>query len=630
MGILAIAFSNFKNNLKVYTMYFVSMIFSMVILFNFENLIYGDLINKLDDMNAEYCSGIIRVITIILIVFMCFYIWYSSNTFLIKRKKEIGIYVFMGLDLPTIGKMYFLENILIGIFSACIGSGMGIIFSKLFQTIILKISDYGIKSSFEINPKAFLVSILIFSIIFLTVTVIGFINISMSKIVDLLKANKKQDFIPKVGILSYILGIMYITIIGIGYYLSTKDMSQNIFYMVISLILIIIGTYGFFKTFVVVFLNFLIKRKSVLYNGENIITINNISYRLRKNYKVYAIVTIILASTIISLATAVSMKLTYKSVENKSNVYTFSFISQNNINENRIRDMIENKNIDYDLTANMVHIDKGVSSNDSSIGNDAVIVKYDEAIKILNKAKEETLVEELKENNLKNNEFIKIQRNILGSVKKYEDNKINIDNKEYNIIKTFNCKFVSLDIIFFIVGNEQYDALKEKGTNVNFYGAKLKDESNAEVLYGKLISNIDRNIIGYTYLKTMKSLRWLNFVYGIGGLLFLVFILATGSILYMKVYNDATEDKEKYDILLKIGTEKNLIKKAISKEVIITYTMPLILASIHSYFAIKMLSKMLKQINLTDIYIISIVISAILFSLLCTLSIKSFKKTINI
>ncbi|MFR2767056.1 MAG: FtsX-like permease family protein [Thomasclavelia sp.] len=72
--------------------------------------------------------------------FMLFFIWYATNVFLTKRKKEIGIYVFMGLTNQKIGKLYAIETIFLGLVALVLGVGFGIITSKLFVMITMAIS----------------------------------------------------------------------------------------------------------------------------------------------------------------------------------------------------------------------------------------------------------------------------------------------------------------------------------------------------------------------------------------------------------------------------------------------------------------------------------------------------------
>lgn len=109
MNIFSIALNNLKNNIKIYSMFFISMIFSVFILVNFELLLYEDIMQYIGKINKDIYIVLLKCVVAVLIIFMIFFIWYSTNIFLRKRKKEIGIYVFSGLDLFIIGKIYFIE-----------------------------------------------------------------------------------------------------------------------------------------------------------------------------------------------------------------------------------------------------------------------------------------------------------------------------------------------------------------------------------------------------------------------------------------------------------------------------------------------------------------------------------------
>lgn len=88
MSIFSIAFNNFKNNIKTYTMFFISMIFSVIILNNFIILLDGEALTILGEANVAYTKMILRMISLVLGIFMFFFIWYTSNVFLRNRKRK--------------------------------------------------------------------------------------------------------------------------------------------------------------------------------------------------------------------------------------------------------------------------------------------------------------------------------------------------------------------------------------------------------------------------------------------------------------------------------------------------------------------------------------------------------------
>lgn len=132
MNVFSIAYNNFKNNMKTYTMFFISMVFSVVILSNFLILMNGEALEIIGEANANYTKMILQMISMILGIFIFFFIWYTSNIFLKNRKKEIGLYTFMGVESKTVGRIYFIEMMLIGLLACFLGIFIGVLLSKFF------------------------------------------------------------------------------------------------------------------------------------------------------------------------------------------------------------------------------------------------------------------------------------------------------------------------------------------------------------------------------------------------------------------------------------------------------------------------------------------------------------------
>ena len=88
----------------------LSLSFSVFIFFNFQNVIYSRAMDVLLEFRKDLIDSVIQAASIVFVVFLFFFIWYATNVFLNQRKKEIGIYIFMGLDNKRISKMYALES----------------------------------------------------------------------------------------------------------------------------------------------------------------------------------------------------------------------------------------------------------------------------------------------------------------------------------------------------------------------------------------------------------------------------------------------------------------------------------------------------------------------------------------
>jgi putative ABC transport system permease protein len=92
-----------------------------------------------------------------------------------------------------------------------------------------------------------------------------------------------------------------------------------------------------------------------------------------------------------------------------------------------------------------------------------------------------------------------------------------------------------------------------------------------------------------------------------GGLFFLgiflgsLFIMATVLIIYYKQISEGYDDKERFEIMQKVGMSKAEIKKSIGSQVLMVFFLPLVTAIVHIAFAFKVIVKLLSVLNLTNV-----------------------------
>ena len=86
MRMMDLAFLNFKNGFKNYLSLVISLAFTILVLFNFQNIIYSGAFEVLGTRNKEYIDIIIQMISFILGCFMFFFIWYATN---VDRKSVV-------------------------------------------------------------------------------------------------------------------------------------------------------------------------------------------------------------------------------------------------------------------------------------------------------------------------------------------------------------------------------------------------------------------------------------------------------------------------------------------------------------------------------------------------------------
>jgi len=91
-----------------------------------------------------------------------------------------------------------------------------------------------------------------------------------------------------------------------------------------------------------------------------------------------------------------------------------------------------------------------------------------------------------------------------------------------------------------------------------------------------------------------------------GGLLFLgaffavLFLAVAVLILYFKQVSEGYEDKERFEILQKVGMDDHQVKKTINSQVLWVFFLPLGATALHMLFASKLMAWMLKTFMLYD------------------------------
>lgn len=158
MSVTGLALHNFKKSFSNYLSLILSLAFTVMIIYNFQSVIFTDIFDSLQEPNSGYINIIIEVISVVLGFFLFFFVWYSTNVFLTRRKREIGIYVFMGLSNQRIGKLYALETLFIGFAALLLGLGAGILLSQLFQMLLLSLSDISVELHFQLAPESVLIT----------------------------------------------------------------------------------------------------------------------------------------------------------------------------------------------------------------------------------------------------------------------------------------------------------------------------------------------------------------------------------------------------------------------------------------------------------------------------------------
>lgn len=610
MNIVKLAFQNFKRSLSTYLSLILSLAFTILVVFNFQNIVYSNLFDGLGETNRNNIDMLINTVTVVILVFSFFFIWYATNVFLARRKREIGIYVFMGLTNQRIAQMYLLETLFIGLTALALGLAAGVLFAQLFQMILLALSDITVDLRLQFDKEAVLSTSCFYGILYGIFALKGYVNIVRSSVIELVTANRKNEYVGQNGFLLVCRAVLGLGVLLTGYYYAVKEGGQEVIeYVLLATVLVIIGVYLLFGGFLPLVFQFLAKNKNYLYKGQRTLWINSMVFRMKKNYRTYAMTCVLMTCSVTALAAGFAMKQRYDNMINFRRVYSFQFLSdlpEQEWLEAQLAGRIEKDNdIAYQARVDILTLD----ADSEAVG----LVRYSQIAALAEKVGLEPLVREPGEDDV-----IELDRVILLSLlTKKVEKKVDIVGEAFREIQESTVPYLGyLQEIapFYVVNDAVYDRLLPLGIPMGVYNYGIADVYR----YGESLDELEEfqaefsERYGEEYGLGRVAIDphdsesdWIRVMYSLCIFLFLVFILASGSILFMKLYNDAFEEKERMGILKKLGCGAKTLRLSVAKELACAYMLPFLVMGVSAYFSVLALEKMMKDSDLMPVYGVS-------------------------
>lgn len=629
MSMFKLAFQNFKSSFKSYLSLIISLSFTTIVLSNFINLVSSGILDQLGKSQSRNIEIVLQVLSFVIACFMLFFIWYATNVFLTKRKKEIGTYIFMGLSNSKIGKLYMIETSLIGLVSLFIGIAFGILTSQLFTMILMKLSNIAIKIKFNFTISSILITCLIFIMIYMIFVIKGYINIVRSSVLEMVLATKQNEYVKQSNVILLFKSILGLIFLGNGFYLATKEagieVMANVF---IASVLVIIGIYMLFGGFIPFLFQLFTKHKKFLYKKQRNLWINNVVFRMKKNYRTYAMVCVLMLCSVTALAFGFAMKNRSDNINHFENTYTYQILGDEKGHRDEFTSLIQKENsIDYSSEIEISVIPNEITDNKFE-STPYAILSY---LQVKQIAKDTGLEFNLPEP--KDNEFINLGRLYLMSLT--DDRILNtnmINGKIYKSISNTTVPYLGYfqeNMEFMIVNDNVYKELSKYGQSMYLYNYKLTEPRNFELSVKDIQSN--PHCTGLVKINPDRNENlWINILFSVSFFVFLVFVFASGSILFMKLYNDAFDEKERYLVLNKIGIDKKVLIKAMASELKVAYLIPLLVMTISSYFSIQTIANVMKSKSLLQVNVLSVLVIYVFFIVCYFITKKVYQKNIGI
>lgn len=619
-----LAVSNLIKNRKLYYPFALAVLLAVTITYLFYSLTLNPNIGKI--RGGETISMTLGLGMVIVTIASAIIVLYANSFVMKNRSKELGIYGMLGLEKRHLISMVFKELLIFGSLTLTAGLGLGALFDKLIFALLLKLMKMKVELVSTFQPIVFILVLIVFGAIFLGLIFINAFRIARMNALQLSRekasGEKKGRFLG----LQTILGLISM---GAGYFLAVtvENPLNAVLIFFVAVLLVILGTYLLFNAGITVFLQILKKNKRYYYQPNNMISVSNLIFRMKKNAVGLATIAILSTMVLVTMSAATSIFKGSETFKKVMNPHDFGITGQN-VEKEDINKLLDQYASDKRLTVTkkevLTYSSFGVANQEGTkltifekgqnrVQPKTIFMVFDQkdyenmtGQKLALSGKEVGLFTKNKELQGQkeltlNGQTYTIKEEIKKDfILEHVPNQYNILTSDYNYLVVSDLKAFLDQYSNSSIFNQYYGGMNVTASEEE--QLKLADD------YAKFLNNFNRELNkegSYVYGSNLAdSSAQMSALFGgvffIGIFLSIIFMVGTVLVIYYKQISEGYEDRERFIILQKVGLDQKQIKQTINKQVLTVFFLPLLFAFLHLAFAYHMLSLILKVIGVLD------------------------------
>jgi len=562
--------------------------------------------------------SVIQFGVVIIAIFTFIFVMYA-NGFLIKRRnKEFALYGILGLEKKHIRKILFIEYLVLFICALIIGVIGGYIFGKVtFIALNYLLKDTaGSLMDYPFSMKSCVSTAVLAFVLFVITLIRNNIKIYLATPVQLLGNQHKGEGEPKNRYLFLLLGFI---LLGAGYAiaLTVQGILSSLVYFFSAALLVLFGTYLLYISFSIFILKLQRRNEKFYYKPTHFLSVSGLLYRMKANAVSLASVSILSTGVLITLSVTAAIYSTIQKTVDYVMPRDYS-LSSDEIVTTENKDEIErvlynaaNQGLEVSNGLEDDYVSYGYETAANRVGDELTVLKSEQALKPYF-----MIVRDLASYNKRTHQQIELK-----------DNEILMCTNQKNLLDLDQVKIGDITYTIHKVPNfipstyavESYGIIAKDFTVMKKIGEvlQMKNIDTGEYYTPNITANLNWNLKSNvvdktkyfatqsTYAKehsfdfemreeTIKKAYELN-----GGFLFLgiligiIFIVGTVLITYYKQINEGYEDRDKFQIMKKVGLPDQLIHQTSNSQVLWLFLAPLAVATLHSLVASKIVSQLL-------------------------------------
>ncbi len=591
----------------------------------------------------------------VIAVFAAIFLFYTNSFLMRRRKKEFGLYNILGMDKRNLGRVIFWENLFTALIALAGGLAAGIAFSKLAELGLLNIMQMEVNYDLTLSPKAALLTLKVFGVIFLLIFLNALRQIRFTGTLALLRSETEGEKPPKAN---WLLGVLGAVILGAAYYIAVvvADPVSALMWFFIAVILVIAATYLLMIFGSVLLCRILQKNKGYYYKASHFVSLSSMTYRMKRNGAGLASVCILATMVLVMISSTACLYFGSEGAiqeryPREMNI-EISFYQRKDLDKARLASLhqdlldvakgngVEPFNLrEYPIVSNVAYFVENkaelAGSEGHSFSPDAAaqvnrvqlmaLSDYN-AISGTNESLEdgEALIHSNRESYPYDDLTLITEEGKLSFRVREVSEGIPNRQAAMNIIPTVTLVVPDL--------SEASELLEQIGVEEIWYDwefgfdtglSPAEQISLCETLRKELRGSWKEERGLSSLILESREMERQDFYTLYGGLFYLgillsiVFLFAAVLILYYKQISEGYEDRGRFDIMQKVGMNREEIRKSVNSQLLTVFFLPLLMAGVHLCFAFPMVQAMLKCFNLVnaDLFIKTTALSFGVFAL---------------
>ena len=314
-----LAWQNIRNNRRFYVPYILALLGNVAAFYIMSALVNNPGVENMTPGRGNaymYVETFMAIGLFVAFVFSTIFVLYINGFLMKQRKKELGLYNILGMGKSHIAVVLFFETLYIAVLG--IGGGLlaGILLHKLVTLLLYKLLGFAVPFGFAVSWKAVSYTAFCFAMLLVATLLTNLNKVRVSNPIELLRGSNVGEREPRTRWLLTLLGIVTL---GAGYTIAirTKTGVEAIGMYFVAVILVIIGTYCLFTAVSIFILKALRRNKKFYYQTSHFIGVSGMLYRMKQNAVGLANICILCTMVMVMISGTLSLYLGTEEIVNE-------------------------------------------------------------------------------------------------------------------------------------------------------------------------------------------------------------------------------------------------------------------------------------------------------------------------